>query len=133
MKYTAHMDVMWQRDGRKVYHELTVSGETIFDVGCNIDHYLRFVLQPEIIPPEIFNAPNRNGYSGTDKGQGRYEIWYIPGIKLYCHKRVLGMYRYVNHNFSRDRDWPNNPEEIYKIKNKQQIFRGYEEDKTDCE
>jgi len=134
-KYTAFMDTMWQRDGRRVDHELVISGDTIGAVSSNLARYIRFVLEPEIIPPEIFHAPNRNGYAGTAKGQGRHEIWYIPSIKLFCHKRVLGEYSWVNNNFRRHANWID--EEPYiksrlKRKNTPQIFWAYDQSRPDC-
>ncbi len=131
-KYTAFMDTMWQRDGRRVDHELVISGDTIGDVSSNLARYIRFVLEPEIIPPEIFHAPNRNGYAGTAKGQGRHEIWYIPSIKLMCHKRVLGEYRWVNHSFSRHGDWKEDDKFRLKKKNTPQIFWAYDQSRPDC-
>ena len=132
MKYTAEIDAMWQRDGRKVIYPFTVTGKTVRDVNRGINYYLRFVLEPDIIPPEIFNAPNRNGYSGTDKGQGRHEIWFIPCIKVYRSNKVFGRYNYINGTFARQGDWIEDQTYIERIKNKQQIFWAYDPNNPNC-
>lgn len=131
-KYTAFMDTMWQNDGRRVDYELVISGDTITEVEANLNRYIRFVLHPEIIPPEIFNKPNINGYSGTAKGQGRHEIWYIPSIKLTKHGKVFGEYNYVNNCLSRHGDWFDDDELRLKRKNKPRIFWAYDPNNPNC-
>jgi len=99
--YWTEINVWYQADGRRVDHHAVFEGKTIRELSRAIQRYKRFTLEPMIIPEERFNEPNRNGYSGTDKGHGADEIFYAPAIKVFNGKKFHGFYNFWNCGISR--------------------------------
>jgi hypothetical protein len=94
--YWTEIDVWYQADGRRIDHRAMFEAKTILELSRKIGTYKRFTLQPMIIPEEIFNKPNRNGYSGTDKGHGADEIYYAPALKVFNRRKFYGFYYFWN-------------------------------------